>query len=81
MDLFNGRHPVAVIPSKDGTHLSTSAAADKWVPAFAGMTEHFGNKDIFLDTHSESRGGRSTACRLRWRKAALIRFNMGQTLL
>jgi hypothetical protein len=28
-----------VIPAKAGTHFSASAAADRWVPAFAGMTD------------------------------------------
>jgi hypothetical protein len=27
-----------VVPAKAGTHLSTASEADKWIPAFAGMT-------------------------------------------
>ena len=27
-----------VIPAKAGIHFSTVSAADRWVPAFAGMT-------------------------------------------
>ena len=27
-----------VIPAKAGIHRATAGAADKWVPAFAGMT-------------------------------------------
>jgi uncharacterized protein (DUF1800 family) len=30
--------PIGVIPAKAGTHPSAAPAADKWVPAFAGMT-------------------------------------------
>jgi hypothetical protein len=28
-----------VIPLKNGIHLSAAALGDKWIPAFAGMTE------------------------------------------
>ncbi len=27
-----------VVPAKAGTHLSNNSQADRWVPAFAGMT-------------------------------------------
>ena len=30
--------PISVVPAKAGTHPSAAPAADKWIPAFAGMT-------------------------------------------
>jgi len=30
--------PLVVIPAKAGIHASTSTAAARWIPAFAGMT-------------------------------------------
>jgi hypothetical protein len=34
-------HNTDVIPAKAGIHLSTVPGADKWIPAFAGMTIYF----------------------------------------
>ena len=39
-----------VIPVQAGIHLSTSEAADLWIPAYAGMTAIIlGNKDLLPD--------------------------------
>jgi len=32
------RSAASVVPAKAGTHLATTSEADRWVPAFAGMT-------------------------------------------
>jgi hypothetical protein len=36
-------HPASetVIPAKAGIHFSTASSADRWIPAFAGMTFSF----------------------------------------
>jgi hypothetical protein len=30
---------ISVIPAKAGIHLPSSTAAERWIPAFAGMTD------------------------------------------
>jgi len=38
-DIF--AHNPIVIPAQAGIHFSTRSGADKWIPAFAGMTINF----------------------------------------
>jgi len=37
-------HHKIVIPAKAGIHWSASADAERWIPAFAGMTFKFAGK-------------------------------------
>src|SRR5215469_798884 len=44
-----GRQPsivrFIVVPAKAGTHFSAARTADKWIPAFAGMTRRDAGED------------------------------------